>query len=376
MKEQRRSILLIAEWVDHRFQFGVARYAKQAGWHLNLDAVYNNVLPQGWRGDGCIALMGDEQYVAYVRSLRVPVLEVSHQIDSTYPRIHEDDHAIGVLAAEHLLDLGFQHFACYRTSPLDVALTRSHGFSDRLAETGCTAEEIVRTPRSRKRRANWGQRMEWLSGKLQALPKPVGIFCIDDRMAVDIIETCMHGGIRIPDDIAVLGVGNLELACETSAVPISSIRIDYESFGYQAAELLGRILDGEPPPTTPILLPPLGVEARRSTDTLAVEDPAGRKAVRFMLDHFADPIAVNEIATAVHMSRRQLTYITRKELATTPAALLEAIRIKKACALLKTTNYPIKRVAYETGLGSAMRLQRIFRRRFETTPTAWRKAQR
>jgi len=68
--------------------------------------------------------------------------------------------------------------------------------------------------------------------------------------------------------------------------------------------------------------------------------------------------------------------VTRKELATTPAALLEDIRVKKACTLLETTNYPIKRIAYETGLGSAMRLQRIFRRRFQTTPTAWRKAQR
>ena len=372
MKELTRSILLVAEWGDHRLQLGVARYAKQAGWHLNLDAVYNNVLPQGWRGDGCLALMSDENYVGFVHSLDVPVVEISQQTDSPFPKVHEDNHAIGVLAAEYLLGLGFGHFACYRTSPLNVAMSRIHGFSSRLSEVGHTATEIAWSPRGRRRQGDWDQRLKWLSTELQALPKPVALFCIDDCMAADIIETCMHCGIRIPDDVSVLGVGNLELACEASTVPISSIRIDFESVGFQAAELLDLILDGKPPPAEPILIPPAGIAVRRSTYTLAVEDPASRKAVRFMLDNFASPININDIVTATGLNRRQITYALRKELGKPPAELLEDIRIENACKLLEKTNYPVKRVAYETGLGTALRLQRIFRKRFATTPSAWR----
>ena len=93
-----------------------------------------------------------------------------------------------------------------------------------------------------------------------------------------------------------------------------------------------------------------------------------------MLDHYHNPIGVEDIAKAGGLTRWQLAQITRTVLNTTPVKLLEDTRIRKACALLETTNYPVKRVAYETGLGTALRLQRIFRRRFHTTPTAWRRS--
>lgn len=372
MKGHTRSILIVAEWVDPRFQRGVARYVKQAGWHLNLDSVYNHVLPHGWQGDGCIAIAGTPEYASFTQSLGVPVVGVTGNTAAPFAGIREDDDAIGRLAADYFLGLGFQHYACYGLAPLPISTARSASYSRRLAAAGFEPYAIPwELDRTGKKRI-WSHRMARLAQKLEALPKPIAIFCVDDCMAVDIIETCMQCELRIPDDVSVLGVGNLEMACECSVIPISSIRIDFERYGFQAAELLGQILDGAAAPAEPILIPPSGIEERRSTYTMAVEDPAGRRAMRFMLDHFSSPINTGDVAAAARISRRYLTTLMRKELGKPPAELLEDIRIRKACELLKTSDYPIKRVAYDTGLGTALRLQRIFRKRFNMAPSQWR----
>ncbi len=364
----------MAEWADPRFQRGVARYAREAGWHLNLDSIYSNILPRGWRGDGCIAMAGREALIEFIQSLQVPVVDVTHQTDSPYPRIHEDDHAIGVLAAEYLLNLGFRNFACYRTDPFAVSTVRSDSFAEAIQEAGHPTHHLLWDRYRRKDGRHWKRRKDWLARELAKLPKPAALFCIDDRMAVGVIEACMECGIRIPDEIAVLGVGNLEIACECAAVSLSSIRIDFESLGFRAAELLGRVMNGETVVAEPALLPPGGIEERRSTYTLALDDPTASKAVRFMLDHYTDPISVSDAAKAGGLSRRQLTYTTGKELNIGAAKLLEDIRFKHACELLKSTNYTIERVAYEAGLSNALRLQRIFRKRLNTTPSTWRRA--
>ena len=362
MAKHQRSILLLTEWADPRFYHGVARYAKHANWHLNLDAVYGRDLPTDWKGDGCIHMVQSKEALDFIESLNVPC-----------PSVGGDAAREGREAADYFIQLGFHHFACYtteRSAPMSQA--RLGGYADRLEELGFSATTLAWDKTGSEKGAAWDDRKQWLGGELKRLPKPVAIFCVDDRMALSLVEACMDAGIEIPGEVAVLGVGNMELACECSAVPLSSIRTDFEAVGYEAAAQLDRILDGEQVPQ-PFILPPAGIEERRSTYTLAVDDPRGRTALRFMLDNFHRPIGVNEIAEAGGLTRWQLTTITRQDLDTTPTRLLEDTRIKKACELLTTTNYPIKRVAYETGLGTALRLQRIFRKRFQTTPSAWRK---
>ncbi len=372
---KQKSVLFIAEWVDPRFQRGVAKFAKQAGWHLNLDYIYTNEFPVGWRSDGCIAMAGRPEFTQFIQSLKVPVVDVTHQTAGTFSRIHEDDHTIGILAAEYLLSLGFEHFACYRTDSLDVSTVRSESFSQTVAGAGHETSQLLWDRYdSGKQVRDWPRRMKWLTRKLLALPKPTAIFCIDDRAAVNIIDCCRECDIRIPDEVAVLGVGNLDTACECSVVPISSIRIDFEELGFRAAELLDGIMNGATPPSEPVLMPPGGIEERRSTHTLAANDPAGQKAIRYMLDHYSSPIDVQDVARVSGLTRRQLTYIIQKELNIAPAKLLEDIRIKQACELLITTNYTVQRVAMEAGLGTALRLQRIFRKRFDSSPRSWRKS--
>ncbi|MBL7076227.1 MAG: substrate-binding domain-containing protein [Kiritimatiellae bacterium] len=364
MDKHQKSILLFTEWADPRFHQGVARYARRANWHLNLDAVYGRRLPADWKGDGCIHMVESREALAFIEKLNVPC-----------PVVCGDAKCEGSEAADYFAHLGFRHFVCYTTDRSEpITRLRFGGYEERLKQMGLSATLLAWGKTGSEKGIAWGARKQWLSEELKKQPKPVAVFCIDDRLALSAVEACMDAGIEIPGEVAVLGVGNMELACECSAVPISSIRIDFDTLGYEAAAQLDRILDGEPV-TQPYVVPAGGIEERRSTYTLAVDDERGRKALRFMLDHFHEPIGVNDIAKAGRLTRWQLTTITRRDLDTTPTRLLEDTRVKKSCELLRTTNYPIKRVAYETGLGTALRLQRIFRKRFECSPSAWRKAQ-
>lgn len=310
----------------------------------------------------------------FVNSLKVPFIGTGRSASGAATGICEDDEAIGALAAEYLLGRGFKHFACYRTDAGEAAILRERSFSKAVKKAKSSVKTIAGNRFRVRGERNWSNYTGWLAGELAALPRPVAVFCIDDRMALGVIDACMQHGIRIPDEVAVLGVGNLEIACECSAVPISSIRIDFESLGYEAAKLLDRVLNGESLPAKPVLLAPEGIEERRTTYTLAIESPAGSRALRYMLDHLATPISISEVAQAGGLTLRQLSYITQKHLGMAPARLLEDLRFTNACEILRSTDQKVATIARRCGLGTALRLQRIFRKRYKTTPSAWRRA--
>lgn len=359
--QAQRSILLLTEWGDPRFIHGVARYAKQAHWHLNIDYVYGRTLPNTWVGDGCIHLIESKEASAFIAKLNLPT-----------PRVKVDSASNGIQAADYFMGLGFRHFACYSTSyHAGAAPSRVGAYQQRLDDHGFSCTEIHGGRMRVGDEVEWEVRKNELIKELTALPKPTAVFCVDDRMALRIVEACMACDIDIPNEVAVLGVGNLELACECSAVPISSIRINYETLGYTKAAQLDEILDGAA--SEEIIIPSEGIEERQSTHTLAVQSPAGRKAFRFMLDHYNRPISLEEICKAGGITRRQLNNIAQNELNSSPGKILEGLRVKQACELLLYTDYPIKRVAFDSGLGTALRLQRIFRKRFQCTPSVWRK---
>jgi LacI family transcriptional regulator len=356
-----RCILLLSEWGDSSFLEGVLRYAKQAHWHLCLEYLYRRELPETWKRDGIIHMVESREAGEFIEKLQLPS-----------PDVIVDSESQGKRAADYFLDLGFRHFAYYAPDyKTDGAIYRYRGYEERLGKHGFSAVKLIRDSDMPDELVDWNTRKDQLISELSQLPKPCAIFCADDRMALRVVEACIDGEIDIPMDIAVLGCGNLKPACESGVIPLSSIRINFEKLGYMRAENLDQMLNGETP--EPVLLPAEGVEERRSTQTIAVHNPRVQQAVRYMLDHYKEPVHLRDICAAGRISRRHMTHTLKEELNVTPGELLENIRLKNACRLLLTTDMPIKRVAYESGFGTPLRLQRVFRKRHQTTPSAWRK---
>ena len=141
---------------------------------------------------------------------------------------------------------------------------------------------------------------------VDSLPKPVGLMACNDLRAHQVLMVCSERNIAVPDEVAVIGVDNDELICELCHPPLSSIEQNPERAGYEAAALLDRLLDGKTPPVAPIVIEPLGVVHRQSTDVVAVGDADVAAAIRFIRTHACDGIRVGDSLAHVHTSRSTL----------------------------------------------------------------------
>jgi LacI family transcriptional regulator len=105
----------------------------------------------------------------------------------------------------------------------------------------------------------WYYKPSVLSQWLQSLPKPVAIMACDDERGQHITEACKHAHIQIPEEIAVLGVDNDEMTCNLSDPPLSSIGLDTEKGGYEAARLMDQLINKQVQKPYDIVVKPIQV---------------------------------------------------------------------------------------------------------------------
>jgi LacI family transcriptional regulator len=179
-----------------------------------------------------------------------------------------------------------------------------------------------------------------------------------------VAQTCRRIGLRVPEDVAVIGLNNDRQRCEFCDPPLSSVSRPGEKIGMEAAALLDRLMRGEPAPEGDVLFPPGEVVERASTNTVAVEDNAAlAEAVRFIHQHLAQPIGVEDIRQHVSVSRRWLEMAFKKKLRTTPHVFISQARVKKARGLLAEVHkLRFKQVALDCGFTSTRQLNVIFQR--------------
>ena len=222
----------------------------------------------------------------------------------------------------------------------------------------------------------WEREEAWMARWLQGLPHPVGLLVANDARALLVLEACRTAGLRVPDDVAVLGVDNDDLVCRLTSPTLSSIDHGARRIGQQAAALLDRLMDGEPAPVEPVRVQPEGVVERQSTDTLAVADPALARAVLLVRRRAFEGIGVGDILKDVPMSRRHLELEFKRLLGRTPHEEMQRIRMTRAAQLLETTDLAMPEIAAHCGVSYASQLTVQFRRFSGLTPTAYRKARR
>ena len=375
----KRKVLVMLGWNDPVVYATIGRYAQQAGWHLESRSYFNEMIPSHWRGEGMIVSHGDRPDIRRFIRQQAPrqptVILGGNNPGIQAPMVTNDNHAAGRLAALHLLERGHRHFAWLSLTHGDVITDRCNGFAEALQETGYNCERLDYHPLQRHH-DNWGHRRRWVAKALHALPHPLGLFAGDDQMASETIEVCLEEGLRVPEDVAVIGAGNIPIACECSHVPITSVDLRDEEVAWQAATLLDNLMNGKRPPREPVVIPPKGIVLRQSTDFLAITHPAVSKAVQFINNNLSRPITMDEVATAAGISRRMLYYIFQEELRRSPAEHLRQERMSLARRLLTETDQTIGQVATDSGLFPARNINRCFWRVEGMSPRAWRKKHR
>ncbi len=369
---RKREVLVVLGWYDPRYLEGVGRFAREANWHLATRSLIEASTPRGWKGDGL--LVNDTEVPRLRRFIRSQIRQQptvvmgSHHRVVSVPSVAEDTIGCGRAAAEHFLDRGYRHFAWFSIARGRVEEERREGFVRTLEAAGETCTLLEWDKARGPRRDTWANCRRWFAAQLARLPKPLAIFALDDPLAVDVIEVCMDSGLRVPEDVGVMGVGNMEMACECSRIPVSSVDVDMTRIAYEAAALLQRLMDDEPEPGEPMVVPLKGVVMRASTDTLAVTHTGLARAVAFMTESFSQNIGVDDVARAAGMSRRALHHIFQTELRRTPARHLLRVRLDHARQMLKETGKKISEIAEDCGFLSARNLHRCFVRELGVSP--------
>lgn len=303
--------------------------------------------------------------------LPVPVVSISDDgFDDLLPTICCDNVAIGHMGAEHLIERGFHELVFFGSLDRRYARLRWEGFREVANERGLQAQVIDASHLERV----WPRQVRDKVGeKLMELPKPAGVMCDNDVSARFVARTCLEMGLSVPEEIAILGVDNDEVMCDLDLVPLSSIQPDMERIGYEAAALLDRMMAEGKMKIEPRLIPPKGVVTRQSTDVVAVEDTVVAQACRFIRDHAAENITVEQVAEVCALSRRSLDRRFKQAIDRSPADEILMVRLDKARDLLRDTSLHMPQVAELCGFTDLNHLGRCFRRRFDVSPTAYRR---
>ncbi len=370
---KRPRVRLALGWYHHEIHRGVAKYAQKAHWHLwSAQALHTKIHPN-WTGDGFITngLNPEESRILWSMS-HLPTVAINLRMGrDNVGHVRTDFEATGKLAFDHFRERGFEHYAW--VSRYDShELTRAKAFQREAEAQELACEPIAFFEAFGDEAVPSKVRREWLAERVEALPKPVAILAVNDPEAVDVLEACEDLDLSVPEQVAVMGVGNAEEICRYTQVPLTSIDIGREAIGQAAAELLDRMMAGEPAPDEPVIVQPVRVVSRMSTDIIAVPHVEVARAMRFIWENAHKGISVEDVVDAVSLSRRALFSAFRRHLGRSPHQEILSRKLKTAEQLLRETEKKVSQICSESGFSSLTHLYQAFGKAHGIPPREYR----
>ncbi|MEO0475045.1 MAG: substrate-binding domain-containing protein [Planctomycetota bacterium] len=358
---------------------GVQRYAReQKDWQCLIDEhPLDQYQARGRDGDSYDGVIARASAAMQRRLQRqsIPFVNVLFQsAREGSPGVYPDAERLGRAAADHLLERGFRSL-CYM-GELDLHKhTAAVGSSFKAhAEDGGADCELLQLPDASFLDAKIYREVEKrIRQWIERLTPPVALFVEEAPIARRVIQQCVSAGLDVPRDVAVLSQHNLKSVVNVSP-QISSIEIDNERAGYEAARLLDKLMSGKRAPTKPILIPPKGVVGRESTDYFAVEDALVAEALRYIASRLSEPLRVEDVADDLAVSLRTLQARFGEALGVGVGQEIRRLRLEKAKRLLLEPDYSIAHVSEQSGFGRPQLFSAVFRREVGMTPSAYRKA--
>jgi LacI family transcriptional regulator len=357
---------------------GVARYNREHGpWSMFFEPHGLDDPPpkwlRTWKGDGILARINDARMARLVAATGLPVVDVRGRlIDLGLPFIGIDNAEVARLAVAHFLERGFVHFAFCGVArgeyfPMDQ---RRDCFSRLTEAAGYCCHQFE--PR---RGSPWEREQERLADWLRQLPKPVAVMACNDDQGNQTLDACRRAGVSVPAEVALVGVDNDTVLCDMADPPMTSIDVNPERIGYEAAAWLDRLMRGparRPPPAF-IELPPRGIVTRQSSDVLAIADQWVAEAVRFIREHACEGITVEAVLEHVPMSLRALERRFKAIVHRTPKREILRVQLDQARRLLSASHLPINVIAQRCGFATYKYFGDVFFRELGVRPGAYRK---
>ena len=357
---------------------GIARFLRgRHGWSIFVEQRELRATPPIWlkhqHWQGVISRVADPGLARDFQRMGVPVVDLNDLYnDLGFPRIISDNPAIGRLGAEHLRERGFRHFGFCGFAGETWSAERREGFVAAVRQMGCDYS-IFESPWHGPQVPEWDHDQRNIRRWIRSCPLPVAILACNDVRGQHVLTACAAEGITVPEEVAVVGVDNEETFCALCSPPLSSIVPNPEQIGYEAATLLEKLMVGKKTAQRLILIPPIKVVVRQSTEVLAVADRRLVAAVRYIREHALHGCDVRDILRNGSLSRSSLEQLFRKHLGQTPRQVVRSVQLQRAKNLLAESDFPLGKIAELTGFDHPEYFSVFFKRETGQTPGAFRR---
>lgn len=354
---------------------GIARYSRLNGpWSFYKEPIdLKSSIPHltGWKPDGII--MRDSLITNELLKLKIPTILAIH--DSRYPEdlpvIKTDSPSIARMASDHLLERGLRNLAYCGFDGYDWSKDRGTYFAMYNEEAGFETN-IYRAPK-KMRKDDWENEQHHVSEWVKSLPKPVGIFACNDDRGQHILEVCKTNKLKVPEDVAVIGVDNDPMICEIGDPPLSSIALNAEAAGFEAAKLLDTLIRKKKPAAKQILVFPTHIIQRQSSDILSVDDDEVAAAISYIRENARKKILVRDVVNTTGVGRRTLENRFRKTIRRSISKEIQQVRVELISRLLMETDLPISEISSLFEFTDIEHISRYFKKEKGVTLQEFRK---
>lgn len=365
---------------DRAIARGVGEYIRNhRGWVILMDPMMD-VSKEGlthWNPDGIIVDVHSPGIEAALNLGKVPVVGVGSYCEKAdghldIPIVTSNQEEIGRMAARHFIGKGFRNFAfCPGDEKATWCRQRREGFAEELAKHDFGFETYVPDLNGH---INMPDALKSLGKWMHGLPKPTGVFVYFDGWARWVLDSCVLEDLKVPQEIAVLGVDNDRWLCELSQPRLSSVDPNVLTAGFAAAEILDKALHGESRPRL-TRIDPSEVVARDSTDLMAFTDPEVAFAIRYIREHACDPITPSDVLKVTGMSNSTAYRKFKSALGRSIHSEIQRVQMEQIKRLLTTTNLNVTEVARQSGFENVRYLTKVFREVTGMTPVEFRRKQ-
>ncbi|MBR6881646.1 MAG: DNA-binding transcriptional regulator [Bacteroidales bacterium] len=286
------------------------------------------------------------------------------------PNVTADYIGTGRMAARFFIDRGFRNYGFFGFNDVCWSDERCEGFRREVEEAGYGDTFFVYNRQDIK--AVWYYERNRLREWLTFIPKPIAIMACDDNQGDNLIEACHSAGIKIPEEVSVMGVDNDEMLCSLGSTTLSSIQVDIEEGGWRTAELIERLVANPSTPVEDIVLKPIRIVSRMSTAVFATRDQQILKALLFIQKNVEKKISVKDVTGEVALSRRLLERRFKSVTGKTLYQYISELKLKHFAEMLLDTDDQVVNIALALGESDTKSISRRFKQIYGCSPNEWR----
>ena len=356
----------------HKLYMGIQAYnTEHCDWSIVWDHYPSNMLKNCHDTPYYSGVIGRIKYDTFQEAQRLGIPMVNTWMTSTLnelPSVFDDYAKAGKMAAEFLINHGFTNLVNIDYSGNSSSRIFYQQFSKSVQEAGCKVKQYLFSPKAEETRAEWELFYHKFANWIKEWELPVGIACSMSSLGPKTTVRLLENGLQIPKDAAILTCGNDPNYCETTTPPTSSIEMDFFKVGYEAARMMDQLLQGKKLSEQHLLIPPLHIVPRESTDIYVSDDEEIKKALRFIADNFNKCIQVDDVVDQVNVSRRSLEIRFQNEVKHSINKEINRLRINSLKRHLLKGNVKLSKVYSDFGFSNTRHLHRTFLKFTGMTP--------